>query len=146
MGLSFIQRALQRLRWSISEMESFFCEHYVRVILAICLEVAARFVEGLTFYLAFSLLGQHLSLLTSALLDVGRTLFDNIFFFIPYQVGSREQGVLVLLEQVFGQETKVYLSAAFLYRLVEVIWVLVGYVLWVIHRNKFKSSPRSETT
>lgn len=130
-----LQKSMIRFRWATRKSNQFFKRHYVRVIAAFSFEVFARFIEGLTFYLAFYLLRNPISMATSAFLDVGRTLVDTIFFFVPYQVGSREQGVQILLSDVFNHGTQGFLTAVFLYRFVEIAWVLIGYIFWVRSRS-----------
>ncbi|MBF0206736.1 MAG: flippase-like domain-containing protein [Oligoflexia bacterium] len=122
---------------------NFFCRHPYRVTIAILLEVMARFVEGLTFYLAFLILKNPLPFLDASLLEVGRTLIDNIFFFVPYQVGSREQGIFFFLTEILGRDSKGYLGAAMIYRLVEVIWVGIGYLLFAIQEFYLRRRPRA---
>ena len=101
------------------------------MLLSFSLEVSARFIEGLTLYLAFSLLSQPITLVSAAFLDVGRTISDYIFFFIPYQVGSREQSTLFMMNQVMNIKPNGYLTAVFMYRFVEIVWVFIGYYWWV---------------
>jgi hypothetical protein len=129
------------MRWSFSKIRVFSRRHPLRFWAAVALEVGARFVEGATFYVAFLALGERVSLLFSALLDVGRALLDNVFFFIPYQVGSREAGILVLSRDIMKLAAESTVSAAILYRLVEIFWMGVGYILWI----KSASSRRSST-
>ena len=136
-----LTKAVIRFRWTTRKSNQFFKHHYFRVMAALSLEVFARFIEGLTFYLAFALLKHPISLIMSAFLDVGRTLFDTIFFFVPYQVGSREQSVQILLNDVFHHGSQGYLTAVFMYRFVELAWVVIGYIFWV----KSRSSKISQT-
>lgn len=135
-----LQKSMIRFRWATRKSNQFFKRHYIRVVAAFSFEVVARLVEGLTFYLAFKLLESPISFMTGAFLDVGRTLIDTIFFFVPYQVGSREQGVQILLSDVFNHGTQGYLTAVFLYRFVEIAWVFIGYIFWVRSRSSRTSS------
>jgi len=135
-----LEKSVIRFRWVTRKTSQFFIRHRERVVIAFFLEVFARFVEGLTFYLAFILLKNPISFLTSCFLEVGRSLADTIFFFVPYQVGSREQGVGFLLKDVFHHGSHGFLTAVFMYRFVEIAWVLIGYLLWV----KSRSTPLSK--
>ena len=127
------------LHWSLSKIRVFNKNHPGRLLLAVFLETLARFVEGVTFFFAFYSLKHPISLSASALLDVGRALLDNLFFFIPYQVGSREAGLIFLTERVMNLQDCPQVSAAILYRLVEVIWILIGYLLWMNSAKSRKS-------
>ncbi|MGZ3653067.1 MAG: hypothetical protein ACXWSC_17935, partial [Bdellovibrionota bacterium] len=70
----------------------------------------------------------------------GRAIVDNLFFFIPYQVGSREGGIVMLAEHALGLSGAAAVSAAVFYRLVEIFWTGVGYLFWIQDENAFKSS------
>ncbi len=128
------------LRWGLSKIRVVTRQYPWRFWSAVGCEVVARFVEGVTFFFAFRALGEPVALYLCALLDVGRALIDNVFFFIPYQVGSREAGILLLTRQVMhiGQESVV--TAAVLYRLVEILWAGLGYLVWIKMGNAAKSS------
>lgn len=119
------------LRWALRKCEAFSRRHPARFWAAVGLEVAARFVEGATFYVGFLALGTVVPALTCALLDVGRALVDNVFFFVPYQVGSREGGLLLLAEHAVQVNKEAAVSAAVFYRLVEILWMGIGYMLWI---------------
>ncbi len=127
-----LQRLIRWLRWSMWETAR-FCQRYpLRFAVAVVLEVVARFVEGLTCYLAFQLIQMPIPLLTALFVDVGRTLIDTLFFFIPYQVGSREAGVAFMLQNVFTAPSEGFITATLLYRFVEISWIIVGYGLWLV--------------
>lgn len=128
------------IRWGFSKIRIFSRRHPARFWAAVLLEVAARFIEGATFYVAFRALGQPTTALVCGLLDVGRALMDNLFFFVPYQVGSREGGVVMLAEHALGVAGGAAVSAAVFYRLVEIFWTGVGYLFWIQAENSAKSS------
>lgn len=109
-----------------------------RFMSSVFLDVGARFVEGLTFYYAFALIHHPISFLSATLLDVGRTLIDTLFFFIPYQIGAREEGVHFFMKNVLFIDAQGFLSAVLLYRFVEIIWMAVGYALWLSSRRSVK--------
>lgn len=134
-----LRRILLWLHWAFRETAMFHQKHRTRLYGGIVFEIAARFVEGATFYLAFYLMDRPISLLTSMFLDIGRTLVDNLFFFIPYQVGSREAGVLILMRDIFGIVPDGYVTAVLMCRFVEVAWIVIGYFLWV--RNRTRRMP-----
>jgi hypothetical protein len=101
-------------------------------------DVMARFIEGLTFYFGFYLIKHQISFLSSSLLDVGRTFVDNIFFFVPYQIGTREEGVRFFMEKVLIVDSQGFLTAVFLYRFVEITWIFIGYIIWVSTKSSSK--------
>lgn len=127
------------LRWSFHKIQLFYRNQKQALLFAIFLEISARFLEGITFYYAFFLLNEPISITSAAFLDVGRALIDNLFFFIPYQVGSREWGVTFLLHNILQVPAKSIITAALLYRLVEILWMFFGYMLWIKEGSSAKS-------
>lgn len=119
------------LCWSVKKTEHYFCAYTLRSVMAVFLEIVARFVEGVTFYFIFLFLNRPLSWQQSVFLEVGRTLVDNILFFVPYQIGGREQGIALMLEHMLSVPKDGFLAASFWYRFVELSWVLVGYFFWL---------------
>lgn len=130
------------IRWSSSKVRIFSGRYPFRFWAATFFEFIARFIEGITFYVAFAAMGNPVTPFQAALLDVGRALLDNIFFFIPYQVGSREAGVVLLTDHVMQAGEQFAVSAALLYRLVEILWMGLGYVLWISASRRRKTSDR----
>lgn len=128
------------IRWAFSKIRIFSRRYPARFWGAVCFEMLARFVEGLTFYVSFRALGISVSAAACALLDVGRALADNMFFFIPYQVGSREGGTLLLAEHALKIGTEGVVVAVLFYRLVEILWTGFGYLLWINEERTRKSS------
>jgi uncharacterized protein (TIRG00374 family) len=128
------------IRWAFSRVRMFSKAHPGKFWAGVFLETLARFVEGLTFYVAFHALNDPVPALYCALLDVGRALMDNIFFFIPYQVGSREAGLLLLSDHVIHMGAATAVSAAVFYRLVEILWMGIGYGLWMYEARSARSS------
>ena len=129
------------LRWSLQKMRGFYRAHSLALFAAIGFEVLSRFLEGITFFTAFRAIGAPITAGTAAFLDIGRALLDNAFFFIPYQVGSREFGVGFLMKNVFQIPMAGYVTATLFYRMVEIFWMVIGYILWI----KPSSSPKSST-
>ncbi len=137
--LRSLRHAALWVRWSLHKINVFFANRGATLVAAVSLEIAARFVEGLTFWVAFQIIQEPLSLVDSSFLEVGRALTDNAFFFVPYQVGSRELGISFFLQEVLGSHAGGFVAAAFLYRLVEIAWMAIGYMLWITRRKSAKS-------
>lgn len=134
-----LRKVSLHLRWSFHKIQFFYRNHRAALLFSVTLEIFARFVEGITFYYAYRILQQPISALSAAFLDVGRALADNVFFFIPYQVGSREWSVGFITESVLGISATGFVTAALLYRLVEIFWMILGYILWTSAGKSAKS-------
>jgi len=110
-------------------------------ILSLITDTMARFIEGLTFYFAFKIINQHVSIIVCALLDVFRTFVDTLLFFIPYQLGGREAGIKLAMIDIYHLNDVSFLWPSMSYRFVEIIWIVVGYIYWI----KWSSSSKSST-
>ena len=128
---NFLQKVGFWIRWSLSKIRIFSRTHPRRFWAAILFEISARFIEGLTFYVSFWSLGNKIKLIDAAFLDIGRALMDNVFFFIPYQMGSREMGIILLTDNVMKLGSHSALDAAIHYRITEIFWMGIGYIFWI---------------
>lgn len=134
----WLREALIKVKSSYGRLVLFYQNNPTKFFISLGIDVFARFIEGLTFYFSFYLIKHQISFLSSCLLDVGRTFVDTIFFFVPYQMGSREQGVRFFMDHILAVNSKGYLTSVFLYRLVEIFWVLTGYIIWMISKSSSK--------
>lgn len=130
-----LRRASIWMRWFIHRIKRFYLHNKLNLVIALFFSVAARFIEGLTFYYSFKILNASIGFGTAAFLDVGRALADNAFFFVPYQLGSREYAVGFLMEHVFLIGGHSFIGAALFYRLVEILWMIIGYLWWGLSKN-----------
>ncbi len=127
--LFIIKRSIRRLHF-------YYKKDPLKVILSIFFDTIARFIEGLTFYLSFAFIAHKIPFLVAMMLDVGRTFIDTFFFFIPYQIGAREEGIRFFMENIFHVSSTGFVTVVLLYRMVEIFWILIGYSAWVIINNK----------
>lgn len=111
-------------------LELFYKKYPRSFVFSLFFDTFARFIEGLTFYYGFQFIKKPIGLFSAAFLDVGRTLADTIFFFIPYQVGTREEGVRFFMEKVLLINGSGFLTVVLYYRFVEIAWILIGYAIW----------------
>lgn len=125
--LFIIKRSIRRLYFHYKRRP-------IKVIASIFFDTLARFIEGLTFYLAFKFISHQIPFLVATMLDVGRTFIDTFFFFIPYQIGAREEGVRFFMENVFNISSAGFVTVVLLYRVVEIFWIIMGYLIWVFLR------------
>ncbi len=119
-----------KTKWALRQSYLFYTKNRPQIIIATLLEIVARFIEGITFYYAFFLINFKINILSALFLEVGRTLVDTLFFFIPFQLGSREEGIRVFMESGLGITSSGFLSVALMYRFVEIAWIIIGILLW----------------
>ncbi len=119
------------LAWISHQIRKFARANPKRYFLSVFLAAAARLSEGVVFFLIFSALGTPLTLIESVAVDVGRGIADNAFFFIPYQLGSREISLIFVTESVLQKAQESAVSASLIFRLGEISWILFGFFLGV---------------
>ncbi len=119
------------LKWISHQIRKYARANPKRYFLSVTLAASARLSEGLVFFLIFAALGTPLTMLESIAVDVGRGIADNAFFFIPYQLGSREISLIFVTESVLQKAETSAVSASLIFRLGEISWILFGFFLGV---------------
>ena len=73
-------------------------------------------------------IGMEVNLLEAIIVSTGTSLFANILFFSPMQLGTKEGGLILALKSL-GMEAAngVYIGLAM--RISELFWIIVGVVM-----------------
>lgn len=95
---------------------------------ALSMEVIARVVASFEFIFILKAIGIEISFIQALYLSAGYSLFVNVFFFIPLQLGAREGG-LYLLTGAIGIASGVGVFMALVMRIREILWTLVGLLM-----------------
>ncbi len=96
--------------------------------LILFLEYIARFIGCLEFYFILKAISFDITLFDAFLISAGSSLFANLFFFIPLQMGSRESGFYLVFQSMkLTPAIGVYVSLVT--RIREFFWILIGLVL-----------------
>jgi Lysylphosphatidylglycerol synthase TM region len=133
------RQALYWLRWAGHQIRKYARHKPGRLAAGAGLTIVARFSEGVMFYAIFAVMGHPLSILDSVMLSIGRGVADHLFFFVPYQVGTREASMVFVLSQLLQKPGENAVSAMLIFRLGELTWISFGFVLWLLYRR-----PRGE--
>jgi hypothetical protein len=130
------------LRWVAHQLRKYTRAHPWRYALSLCLCACSRVSEGIVFYVIFRALHSPLSFWESIALDTGRGIADNAFFFVPYQLGAREYSLVFLTESVLHTGTDTAVAASIIFRLGEISWIVLGFLLglWLMRRRKESSA------
>ena len=74
------------------------------------------------------------------------SLFANILFFIPLQIGGREGGFAMVVSNL-GMTIQVSMSISIISRVREIFWTTLGLLLMKVgNKNPDKSNPQEEST
>ncbi len=92
------------------------------------LEYIARIIGCLEYYFILKAISMDISLYQTFLISAGSSLFANIFFFVPMQIGSRESGFYLVFESM-KLTPAIGVYASLITRIRELFWTLIGLVL-----------------
>lgn len=126
------QEALQRVDHQIAELHQ---QRKSTFYLSLGLEFMARVVGCLEVYFIMNILTSNVSFAACVLIMAFTSLFANLFFFSPMQVGAREGGFALAagglaIPGAFGVYT------ALITRIRELVWIVIGVMLMKIGNGK----------
>ncbi|WP_149244234.1 lysylphosphatidylglycerol synthase transmembrane domain-containing protein [Dyadobacter sp. 32] len=109
-------------------------DHQIRVLYAdrkprfyasLLLEFLGRVVGCLEIYFTARAIGLDMSLVQSLIISSGSSLFANLIFFFPMQLGTREGGLALALQSVgFAAASGIFIGVVM--RIRELVWILIG--------------------
>lgn len=119
------QEQLLRIDRQIAELHS---QHGAAFYRSFAFEFCARVMTALEIYFILRILTSDVNFLDCVLIMAFTSLFGNIFFFSPMQLGAREGGFALSvsalsLSSAFGVYT------GLITRLREIIWIIIGLAL-----------------
>lgn len=139
-------------RWMKKKMTPNFCEsiaevdervrdlylnHKRRFFASLCLETLSRIVGCLEILFIMQAIGIEIGLVEAIVISTGTSLFANLIFFSPMQLGTKEGGLILALKSIgLPSRHGVYIGLAM--RISELFWIIVGIVLIKLYRYKPK--------
>lgn len=117
--------ALQRVDDQIAALHA---QRKSTFYMSLGLELLARIVSSLEIYVLMRLLTPEVTIVDSILIMAFSSLFSNLMFFMPMQIGAREGSIALVAERL--HLTASYgLFTGILYRLRELCWIVIGLIL-----------------
>ncbi|WAC09447.1 lysylphosphatidylglycerol synthase transmembrane domain-containing protein [Dyadobacter pollutisoli] len=91
-------------------------------------EFVARVIGCLEIYFTAHAIGMEMSLSQSLIVSSGSSLFANLIFFFPMQLGTREGGLALALRSV-GLPAAQGIFIGVVLRIREIVWIIIGLAL-----------------
>ncbi|WP_439555875.1 lysylphosphatidylglycerol synthase transmembrane domain-containing protein [Dyadobacter sp.] len=91
-------------------------------------EFVARVIGCLEIYFTAHAIGMEMSLSQSLIVSSGSSLFANLIFFFPMQLGTREGGLVLALRSV-GLSASQGIFIGIVMRIREIVWIIIGLAL-----------------
>lgn len=92
------------------------------------LELLARIASSLEIYVLMRILTPEVTIVDSILIMAFSSLFSNLLFFMPMQIGARE-GSIALVSERLHLTASYGLFTGILCRLRELCWIIIGLIL-----------------
>ncbi|GGB89247.1 lysylphosphatidylglycerol synthase transmembrane domain-containing protein [Dyadobacter sediminis] len=104
-------------------------------------EFAARLISCAEIYFTAHAIGLEMTLSQSLIVSSGSSLFANLVFFFPMQLGTREGGLALALSSV-GLLASKGIFIGIVMRIREIVWIAIGLAL--INRKVKNRNPNSD--
>ncbi|HUL49234.1 MAG TPA: lysylphosphatidylglycerol synthase transmembrane domain-containing protein [Gemmatimonadales bacterium] len=142
-----VGRALEPRREVLVQVDAqiadFYHHHPGRFGAALALEYLSRVIYMSEYYLIGLSIGISLNYFQGYMVGNLSSLFQNLLFFIPFEVGSKEASLYVLFDLMhFDPQLGFY--TAIVTRLRDLVWIGIGLLL-VWNTGQRAAAPRPET-
>ncbi len=117
--------ALQEIDEQISIL---YAERKPRFYASLGLEFVARVFGCAEIYFTAQAIGLEMSAVESLIVSSGSSLFANLIFFFPMQLGTREGGLALALQSI-GMPAAAGVFIGIVVRIRELVWILIGLLL-----------------
>ncbi len=108
---------------------------------ALVLDYLSRMVGSLEFLFILKAIGMDISFMEAFYISAGSSLIINIFFFMPFELGTREGSLYLVLDSVkLSAGIGIYIGI--INRAREFFWILIGLIL--IQFNGVKKEKKEE--
>lgn len=133
----FIDRHRQQLDTIDSQIAALHKQNRKSFVTAVALELACRIISALEIYFILRIVTPQVGFADCVLILAFTSLFANLLFFLPLQLGGREGGFLMSVAGL-GMSASDGVFVALIVRLRELLWTGIGLLLIKIERKPKK--------
>ena len=131
----FYEQHAEALHRVDTQIAALHAQHKRTFYLSLGLELLARVVSSLEIYVLMHILTPEVTVVDSILIMAFSSLFSNLMFFMPMQIGAREGSIALVAERL--HLTAGYgLFTGILCRLRELCWIVIGLILIKVKGHK----------
>jgi hypothetical protein len=117
------------------QIAALHAQHRRTFYLSLGIELLARVISSLEIYVLMRILTPDVTVVDSILIMAFSSLFSNLMFFMPMQIGAREGSIALVAERL--HLTAGYgLFTGILCRLRELCWIVIGLILIKVKGHK----------
>ena len=124
----FFERNRERLAEIDQQIAALHNQNPRTFVMAVLLELSCRIVSSLEIFFILLVIMPNVNFVQCILILAFTSLFANMLFFMPLQLGGREGGFLMSTGGL-GMTARAGIFVALLVRLRELIWTAIGLVL-----------------
>ena len=127
-SVGFYDKHVEALRRVDGQIAALHAQHKRTFCLSLGFELLARIVGSLEIYFLMRILSPEVTVVDSVLIMAFSSLFSNLLFFMPMQIGAREGSIALVADRL--HLTMGYcLFTGILCRIRELCWVVIGLLL-----------------
>ena len=131
----FYERHAEALHRVDAQIAALHAQHKRTFYLSLGLEFLARVIGSLEIYVMMRILIPDVTVIDSILIMAFSSLFSNLMFFMPMQIGARE-GSIALVSERLHLTAGYGLFTGIMYRLRELCWIVIGLLLIKVKGRK----------
>jgi uncharacterized membrane protein YbhN (UPF0104 family) len=125
---TFAAEKADTLREVDNQIRVLYADRKPRFYASLILEFVGRVVGCLEIYFTARAIGLDMSVVQSLIVSSGSSLFANVIFFFPMQLGTREGGLALALQSVgFLAVSGIFIGVVM--RIRELVWIVIGLAL-----------------
>lgn len=139
----FIVKQKDTLEQIDSQIAMLHSQHKITFYSSLLLELSARIFSSLEIYIILRVFTPEVSGWDCVLILAFSSLFSNLIFFFPMQLGAREGGLALAVDGLhMSPALGVYVGL--ITRLRELLWIAIGMILIKVGNRKPADPPSSE--